>query len=267
MAKQDPNVLVLDVESTCWELPEVQGAHEISEIIEIGIAVVNVKTLKLVENSSIIVKPQKSKVSKFCTKLTTLTQNMVDQGVLFQDAVATLRRDYNSENRTFVSWGDYDRKMFERNCKDYGVKYPFGPRHLNLRNTFTMLHGLEREPGMDNALELLKMNLDGTHHRGIDDARNIGNIFIETLKKFRANEINMEMASELAWRHELDAQQLGHSQELEVQKNDLLKKIKAVAASNRKKCKSCQGPLSWTPSGFCCQDTNCREFRDDGTTS
>src|SRR5579885_2824908 len=187
MAKLDPNVLVLDVESTCWEPPEVQPRNEISEIIEIGIAVVNLKDLKIVENDSIIVKPQRSKVSKFCTKLTTLTQEYVDQGTTFQSAVAILRKNYDSENRVFVSWGDYDRKMFERNCKDYGVKYPFGPRHLNLRNTFTMLHGLEGEPGMDRALEQLGMTLDGTHHRGIDDARNIANIFIHTLKRFRGD--------------------------------------------------------------------------------
>lgn len=181
----DPNVLVIDVESTCWEPPEVQPKGEFSEIIEIGIAVVNIKTLKLIKNDSIIIRPQSSTVSKFCTKLTTLTQGYVDQGMTFQAAMAILKRDYESESRTMVSWGDYDRKMFERNCKDYGCKYPFGTRHLNLKNCFTMLHGLDKEPGMDTALDYLEMKLDGTHHRGIDDARNIANIFIHTLGKFR----------------------------------------------------------------------------------
>ena len=171
MARQlDPNVLVIDVESTCWELPEVQGKNEISEIIEIGIAVVNVKELKIVKNDSIVIKPQRSRISKFCTKLTTLTQEYVDQGTTFQAAMAILKRDYKSEDRTFVSWGDYDRKMFERNCKDYGERYPFGPRHCNLKNVFTMLNGLDREPGMDAALSHVGLELDGTHHRGIDDA-------------------------------------------------------------------------------------------------
>jgi len=182
----DPNVLVIDVESTCWEPPEVQPRNEISEIIEIGIAVVNIKTLKMTDNASILIKPQKSKVSKFCTKLTTLTQEMVNTGVTFEQAMGILRSKYLSEDRTFVSWGDYDRKMFERNCRDYGVKYPFGPRHMNLKNSFTLLHGLDREPGLDTALDHLKMKLEGTHHRGIDDARNIASIFIHTLDTFRA---------------------------------------------------------------------------------
>lgn len=182
----DPNVLVIDVESTCWEPPEVQPKGEISEIIEIGIAVVNIKELTITDNASILIKPQKSKVSKFCTKLTTLTQAQVDKGVTFKQAMDILKDKYKSENRTFVSWGDYDRKMFERNSKDYGVRYPFGPRHMNLKNSFTMLHGMAAEPGLDQALEHLGMDLQGTHHRGIDDAKNIARIFIHTLAKFRS---------------------------------------------------------------------------------
>jgi inhibitor of KinA sporulation pathway (predicted exonuclease) len=186
MAKNlDRNVLVIDVESTCWEPPEAPAHNEISEIIEIGVAVVNIDTLKIISNEFILVKPQRSKVSKFCTKLTTLTQSVVDKGILFHEAMAELRTNFNSENRTFVSWGDYDRKMFERNCKDYGVKYPFGPRHMNLKNTFAVLHGLGRELGMDGALDHLGLKLEGTHHRGVDDSKNIANIFIHILSQFR----------------------------------------------------------------------------------
>ncbi len=182
----DREVLVIDVESTCWEPPEVQPADEISEIIEIGIALVNIDDLKIVQNESIIVRPQRSKVSKFCTKLTTLTQEFVDQGMTFQAAMEVLRKNYNSQNKVFVSWGDYDRKMFERNCQDYGVKYPFGPRHMNLKNSFAILNGLTREASVDGAIkDWMPFPMTGTHHRGIDDARNIAEIFIHTLSTYR----------------------------------------------------------------------------------
>lgn len=223
MAKLDPNVLVLDVESTCWEPPEVQPTNEISEVIEIGLAVVNTKELTIVENESIIIRPQKSKLSKFCTKLTTLTQEYVDQGITFQAAMETLRKTYKANDRLFVSWGDYDRKIFARNCEDYGVKYPFGPRHLNFRNNFALLHGLSAELGMDGALEHLGMKLDGTHHRGVDDARNIANLLINTLKRFRSS---FAMEEELDWRHKQDAANLDHAKELEFQRDELLKKIR-----------------------------------------
>lgn len=230
----DSNVLVIDVESTCWEPPEQPLPGEISEIIEIGIAVVDIKELKIVKNSSIIIKPQRSKLSNFCTKLTTLTQDQVDKGITFQQAMKLLKSEFKSDDRTFVSWGDYDRKMFERNCKDYGVRYPFGPRHMNLKNTFTILHGLEREPGMDDALLHLKLKLEGTHHRGIDDAKNIANIFTHTLDKFRARdesflqkELNIAK-DELRWRHEQDVASLEHSKELEKQKIELSEKIRKM---------------------------------------
>lgn len=181
----DPKVLVIDVESTCWEEPEKPGRDEISEIIEIGIAVVDSSKLEIVQNDTILVKPQRSRLSKFCTKLTTLTQEQVDRGITFQEACKKLQNDFHSGDRTFISWGDYDRKMFERNAHDYNIRYPFGPRHMNLKNTFTILHGLDREPGMDTALDHLGLKLEGTHHRGIDDARNIGRILVQTLKTFR----------------------------------------------------------------------------------
>jgi inhibitor of KinA sporulation pathway (predicted exonuclease) len=181
----DPKVLVIDVEATCWEEPERPKFGEISEIIEIGITVVDFQKLTIGGTDSIIIRPQHSRVSKFCTKLTTLTQEIVDQGCSFEAAMAILRKNYNSEHRTMISWGDYDRKMFERNCLTYHEKYPFGPRHLNLKNAFTLLHGLDREPGMDAALDLLGMPLEGIHHRGSDDSRNIAKIFINTMKKFR----------------------------------------------------------------------------------
>lgn len=183
--KHDNLVNIIDIECTAWEPPEYQPRDQISEIIEIGLAVVDIKTLEMSENISILVRPQNSKLSKFCTKLTTLTQEQVDNGITFEAACKVLRKDFNSDNRTFVSWGDYDRKMFERNSKDYGVKYPFGPRHHNLKNSFAMLYGLDRELGMDEALKIINLELEGTHHRGNWDALNISKIFIEILKKFR----------------------------------------------------------------------------------
>lgn len=223
MAKLNRFANIIDVETTCWEPPEYKLDDELSEVIEIGIAVVNIDSLEIIENDSVIIRPQRSKVSKFCTKLTTHTQEYVDTGISFQEAMIKMKNDYNSEQRVFISWGDFDRKMFENNCLDYGVKYPFGPRHMNLRNTFTMLHGLGSEPGLDEALEHIDMKMEGTHHLGICDAKNIANIFIHSLKQFRSFH---EMKQELCWRHEQDIERLEHSKELEIQKLELLEKIK-----------------------------------------
>ncbi len=110
---------------------------------------------------------------------------MLTTAMTYQQACKRLVDNYKSFNKTMVSWGDYDYSMFHRCCSEYRCQYPFGKRHMNLKNTFTVLHGLDREPGMDKALKMLNIPLEGTHHRGGDDANNIAKILIHTLKKFR----------------------------------------------------------------------------------
>ena len=178
-------VNVIDIETSCWELPEIKGESEIQEIIEIGISVVDTHEYRILNTQSILVKPQRSKISNFCTKLTTLTQEQVDTGVLFQDACEKLRKDFKSHKRMWLSWGDFDKNIFEKNCNDYQCKYPFGRRHLNLKNCFALLHGLSKELGMDAALKMLNIPLAGTHHRADSDSLNISKILINTLRKFR----------------------------------------------------------------------------------
>ena len=65
MAKLLDKILVIDLESTCWEGPPPLG--QVSEIIEVGLVVVDVATLTRGEKRSILVKPVKSQVSEFCT--------------------------------------------------------------------------------------------------------------------------------------------------------------------------------------------------------
>jgi inhibitor of KinA sporulation pathway (predicted exonuclease) len=171
VAKLLDKVLVVDVESTCWEGDPPRT--EVSEIIEIGVCLLDVHTLDRQKNTSIMVKPTRSKVSPFCTKLTTLTQADVDKGMSFVNACDKLEKEYSSAARTWASYGDYDRSMFERQCRDMRVRYPFGKTHLNVKNLFALQNDLKREVGMDEALKILNFDLDGTHHRGGDDAWNI----------------------------------------------------------------------------------------------
>jgi hypothetical protein len=41
---------------------------------------------------------------------------------------------------------------------------------LNVKTLFALAWGLRRELGMRRALERLELPLEGTHHRGVDDA-------------------------------------------------------------------------------------------------
>ncbi|NUU21038.1 MAG: exonuclease domain-containing protein [Streptomycetaceae bacterium] len=172
-------VLVVDVEATCWDGPA--PPDETNDIIEIGVAVLDVASGERVDRAGILVRPERSRVSAFCTELTTLTQEDVDAGMPFADACALLRSEYRAHERVWASWGEYDRLQFERQCGDLGVPYPFGGRHLNAKTLYALAHALPREPGMAGALAHAGKPLEGTHHRGVDDAWNIAGLLGDLL--------------------------------------------------------------------------------------
>lgn len=167
-------VVIVDVESTCWKnniAPEGQR----SEIIEIGICTLELVNRKIDKKGSIFVTPTESSISPFCTELTTITPEMITQrGIPFADACQILRDDYASKNRLWISWGNYDRRMFMEQCDRRKIDYPFTERHCNLKGLFANIYG--NRLGMKAALDKIKLDLQGTHHRGDDDAYNIARI-------------------------------------------------------------------------------------------
>jgi inhibitor of KinA sporulation pathway (predicted exonuclease) len=115
-----------------------------------------------------------------------LTQEQVAQGVTLRKACEILQSRYDVRNRTWASYGDYDREQFERECASFKVPYPFGPTHLNVKALFSLIYGMSYEVGMSKALQILNIPLEGTHHRGHDDAWNIAAILAELLIARRA---------------------------------------------------------------------------------
>jgi inhibitor of KinA sporulation pathway (predicted exonuclease) len=176
-------VNLVDVESTCWQGDPPPG--ERSEIIQIGITTVALHFPQIVRSFGWYVKPTHSKVSEFCTQLTGITQEDLDQyGVSFGGVCAALRENFDTRENVWVSWGDYDRKMFETQCQNEGVPYPFGRRHLNLKTLCAILYRTRHEKGMDQMLEYLGIPLEGTHHHAVDDSKNIARIFLHVVDVF-----------------------------------------------------------------------------------
>jgi len=163
-------LIVIDIEATCWDDAPPEGQE--AEIIEIGVCTVDIVTGTRRSRQSILVKPEHSEVSPFCTALTTLTQAQVNRGVSFEHACQILRRKYRAGDRAWASYGDYDRRQFEKQCTARQIQYPFGPTHINVKNLLAVFHGLPSEVGLADALKLLHVPFDGTLHRGVDDAWN-----------------------------------------------------------------------------------------------
>lgn len=183
MPRKLDHILVIDLEATCWDGPPPPG--QTSEVIEIGVCPLELPTGRRLGKRSILIKPTRSTVSDFCTRLTTLTADQLAGGITFTESCEILRREYQSRERVWASFGDYDRTMFQKQCEATGVPYPFGPRHLNVKTLFAIVRGLPHEIGMGEALDLMGVPLEGTHHRGGDDAWNIAGILAALLAKLR----------------------------------------------------------------------------------
>lgn len=179
--KTTDKIIIIDLEATCWQSQVPQGQE--NEIIEIGLAVLDSETGEITKNQGILIKPQRSSVSPFCTELTTITQDLLDKnGVPFEEAIEKLVDEYNPDLYTWASYGQYDLNMLKKQCKSFGIPYPMGDEHINVKTSFGEKFGLQKPTGMNGALHLLDIPLEGTHHRGIDDAKNIAKILNWCLK-------------------------------------------------------------------------------------
>jgi inhibitor of KinA sporulation pathway (predicted exonuclease) len=181
--KTTNKIIIIDLEATCWEGNPPRGQE--NEIIEIGVCILDTATGTITKNKGILITPEHSKVSPFCTQLTTITQQMLDEnGILLEDAFDILRDEYDSENYTWASYGAYDLNMVKRQCSKFKIDYPFSNDHINVKALFAEIKGLRKEIGMGGALKMLNFKLEGTHHRGVDDARNIAKILHWCLQQY-----------------------------------------------------------------------------------
>lgn len=176
--------IIFDLESTCWE-QDGDFQKENGEIIEIG-AVKYRDNFKIDEFTQFIRPVKFPELSEFCKNLTSISQNDVDTAPLFKDAMSNFEKWIFAEAdedalMKFWSWGFYDKDQIIKECLLNGYTGKIAKlmveNHRNMKYAFGDATGIRKGRGMERALEYLNIPLVGTHHRGIDDARNIGKIF------------------------------------------------------------------------------------------
>ncbi len=182
MAQKLDKILVIDVEATCWEGEPPEG--QTNEIIEIGLCVLDVASGARSAPRAIMVKPQRSTLSEYCIQLTTITPEMLADGYTFAEACELLREEYRAHERTWASYGDYDRLQFAAQCEAWGVTYPFGRSHINVKNLLALHLGLQKEVGLQRGASLIGLTFEGTLHRGVDDAWNIAAVLERVLLRW-----------------------------------------------------------------------------------
>ncbi len=168
--------LIVDLEATCSDDGAVPRGE--MEIIEIGAVVQNAHTFEIESEFQGFVRPvHHPELTEFCTGLTGIAQSQVDGAPLFPEALEAFREwMYAFDDTLFCSWGDYDRNQFVQDCGFHNVGWPFRSGHLNLKAEFSKAMGLTKKLGVVEALRKLGMTFEGSHHRGLDDARNMARI-------------------------------------------------------------------------------------------
>ncbi len=168
--------LVIDLEATCSDDSSI--ARYEMEIIEIGAVMLNRATWEIDAEYQQFIKPVRHPLlTEFCTELTTIRQQDVEDALTFPEAITQFKQwMLEFPSYIFCSWGDYDKRQFIQDCKYHNVRYPFASEHINIKKQFSEYLSVSKTFGMADALQKLGIELKGTHHRGIDDARNIATI-------------------------------------------------------------------------------------------
>lgn len=179
------HLLALDVEATCDEggrLPRQE-----MEVIEIGAVIANAACEVASEFQTFIRPVRHPRLTPFCTRLTSIVQADVDGASSFPEAMQAFKTWFSGYPGLvwWGSWGDYDRKQLEQDCALHGLSSSvvLPGRHVNLKEAFRETLGLARKPGLNEAVRIVGLEFAGTHHRGIDDARNIGRLLPYILGK------------------------------------------------------------------------------------
>ena len=184
---------VLDFEATCWKDSRSKQRAE-TEIIEFPTVLYRVgasgpgratDVLELVGEWRSFVRPTVNPVlSEFCTQLTGITQAQVDSAASLPEVLAahatwleTATSGAPPEAVLFVTCGNWDLGTclpLELQNKRLVYPSPCYARWVNAKQEFAAEFSLKGRFGMTDMLRAAGLALEGHHHSGLDDSRNIG---------------------------------------------------------------------------------------------
>lgn len=173
------NFIVYDLEATCWEV-DIPG--RIQEVIEIGALKINEYGETESQFSSFVRPRENPLLSDFCRRLTTISQIDVNRADDFPTVIADFIDwiGYNDDEEYLLcSWGFFDQKAFERDCRLHRLDADWCRPHISLKHQYNDINRLAKPIGLRRAVEREGFDFTGTPHRGISDAENLAKIFVK----------------------------------------------------------------------------------------
>ena len=129
-------------------------------------------------------------LTSFCTGLTGITQNLLNEkGKSINDAIKIFA-GYTSDCRKIVSWGNYDKKflydaIIRNNIKEnpwLDVLNMLLFKHVNLKEVMKLTCKM-KPIDLQNAMKYFGINPTGKLHNALDDSLNTHKIYKKVMKK------------------------------------------------------------------------------------
>ncbi|KAL9644645.1 hypothetical protein ABK040_015384 [Willaertia magna] len=188
-------ICVLDFEAVFSDDPKTNKNvdMEIIEFPSVLLKFTSEKKLEVVDHFQFYVKTRRiPKLNQICMDVTGITQEMVDNGIDFEKAAIEhtkwlekhLGEPVNDTNVLMATCGDWDLKtMLPHQLKFEPQVKPFVKSHLNqwcnVKDVYGIFYNVKKVSGMLTMLNGLNLKLEGHHHSGIDDCKNIARVVIE----------------------------------------------------------------------------------------
>jgi inhibitor of KinA sporulation pathway (predicted exonuclease) len=169
-------IVLFDLEMCCWDDREPRTG----EIIEVGIAEVDLIKQEITRTAQYYVKPDNDDVSAFCTKLTGITPAIIGKkGRPLADVLKTIKKNFGS-NKMFGAWGRDDLTIFNE-CDTKGLQRPF-IEYINVSAVYNIsVRSKKTKISMVDAMWEKGLNFEGRQHSGLIDAINLARLAIKIL--------------------------------------------------------------------------------------
>lgn len=171
-------VVCFDLEMCCWNK---DGVGTTGEIIEIGLAEIDLHKGEVVKRAQYYVKPEHDEVSLFCSELTGITPHKIEkQGRPLAEVIQSMIKNFGGANKIYASWGRDDLILMSE-CKEKGIDLPF-KEFLNLATIYRIQHRLkDKRIGHKAAQEARGIEWEGRQHSGFVDAYNLAKLALVML--------------------------------------------------------------------------------------
>jgi inhibitor of KinA sporulation pathway (predicted exonuclease) len=179
-------LIVIDFEATCDEPEQIKPI----EVIEFPAMVIDISSREIIATFHHYVKPQINPIlTKFCTDLTGITQETVDNGLPFETVYNKFVNEFlptYQEGFNFVICGDWDLKTMlplQLNLIGQNQVPEYFHSWINLKKVSQTFAFPEKIDGMHCLMKLFNLEFIGRQHSGIDDTYNIARCCIAMMEQ------------------------------------------------------------------------------------